>query len=154
MGWVAKGNRGDNESAQLLHPWEARSFTKSCRLCWNSSTDFAETIHSGNKLYTPIKPKADLIIKLLVDLEPRTSTRWNRCLCAAVTSARLKNCLKCGGPFPNTERWMTPSNAMSRRVDRGAKWKWKSALSSSTPASLRKRFWTVSNLFKTSFVAW
>ena len=45
-GWVAKGNRGDNESAQLLQPWEARFFTKSCRLCWKSFADLAETTNS------------------------------------------------------------------------------------------------------------
>ena len=55
-----------------------------------------------------------------------------------------KNVLKCSGPLFNTQRWMSPSIAISRLDDRGAKLKLNKASSSDTLSSRRNFCWNAS----------
>ena len=131
-GWDVRGKRGESTSDQCGWPLLANDITTSCTLFWNSETDLALTTFRGSKLYTATSPSADLLSS--GDLE---EWRGSSNLDLQLGSLRKKS-WNFWGPFPKTVLWIKPNMAISRRVDKGAKWKRTRAVTSSTPTSRKK----------------
>ena len=129
-------------SFQSSLPYKIRSFTNIGKLRYKSFKLSMLIICSGMQVYTQIRPRA-----LRRSISRKRMFRiYIICILCLLLALRVlllccgdaaKQGPKCSGPFSSTQRWISPSIAMSRLHDNGARLKWNKASSSVIQSSCK-----------------